>query len=63
MPHVPDLLQPEPLPLRQATADLYLTGDTQTLKGRSGPVSVGSLGLVDTKFCLSPLSISDRDGV
>ena len=63
MLHVPGLLQPEPLPLWQATADLYLTGDTQTLKGRSVPVSVGPLGLVDTRFCLSPLSIFDRYGV
>ena len=30
---LPGLLLPEPLPLRQATADPYLTGNTQTLKG------------------------------
>ena len=42
MPH-PGLLHPEPLALRQATADPYTSaGDTQTLKGRSGSVSVGS---------------------
>ena len=35
------LLQPEPLSPRKATAS---TGDTQTLKVRSGSVSVGSLG-------------------
>ena len=34
--------------------------DTQTLKGRSGSVSVGSLGPVCTRFCLSPPSISVR---
>ena len=38
--HDPGLLQPEPLPLRQATADLYLH---RRLKHRSGSVSVGSL--------------------
>ena len=40
-PCLPDLLQIEPLSPRQATAS---TGDAQTLKGRSGSVSVGSLG-------------------
>ena len=34
----------EPLPLRQATADRTSPEDTQTLKGRSGSVSVGSPG-------------------
>ena len=43
MPH-PGLLHPETLPLQQATADLYSAGDTETLNGRSGSVSVGSLG-------------------
>ena len=38
MPH-PGLLHPEPLPLWQAT------DDTQTLKGKSGSVSVGSPGV------------------
>ena len=38
--HDPGLLQPEPLPLRQATADPYLH---RRLKHRSGSVSVGSL--------------------
>ena len=38
----PGLWHPEPLSLWQATADLYLLRDTQTLKGRSGSVSVGS---------------------
>ena len=40
--HDPGLLQPEPLPLRQATADPYLH---RRLKHRSGSVSVGSQGL------------------
>ena len=47
MPH-PGLLHPEPLPLWQATANSYCqvsTGDTQTLKGKSGSVSVGSPGV------------------
>ena len=44
MPY-PGLLHPEPLPLQQATADLYSAGDTETLKGRSGSVSVGSPGV------------------
>ena len=38
MPHQ-GLLHPKPLPLWQATAD------TQTLKGKSGSVSVGSPGV------------------
>ena len=33
------------------------TGDTQTLKGRSGSVSVGSLGPSVHKFCLIPPSV------
>ena len=37
------------------------TGDTQTLKGRSGSLSVESPGM--HRFCLSPLSISGRYGV
>ena len=40
MPH-PSLLHPEPLPLRQATADPY---PTELLKHSSVSVSVGSLG-------------------
>ena len=38
------LLQPEPLSVQQITAGLASAGDTQTLKGRSASVSVGSLG-------------------
>ena len=45
MPCVPGLLQPEPLSLRQATADLYFGGrHSNTLKRTSGSVSLGSLG-------------------
>ena len=47
MPY-PGLLYPESLPPRQATADLYL--HTQTLKGRSGSVSVGSPGVHKVLF-------------
>ena len=49
MPHS-GLLYPEPLPLWQATADLSSTGDTQTLKGRSGSVSLGSPGVHKALF-------------
>ena len=38
-------------------------GDTQTLKGRSGSVSVGSLGPGVHKVSLSPLSVSGGNGV
>ena len=38
------------LPLQQATADHTSTGDTQTLKGRSGSVSVGSPGMHKVLF-------------
>ena len=41
MPH-PSLLHPEPL--LQSTLTHTSAGDTQTLKGKSGSVSVGSLG-------------------
>ena len=40
----PGLLHPEPLPLLRPLLTRTSTGDTQTLKGRSGSVSVGSLG-------------------
>ena len=50
----PGMLHPEPLPLWQATADLYLCRrHSKILKGRSGPVSLGSLGPGHTRFCLS----------
>ena len=50
----PRLLNPEPLSVRQATADLCLTGDTQTLKGRSGSVSVWSLAPCVNKVLFEP---------
>ena len=46
--------------LWQSTADPYLTGD---LKHSSVSVSVGSRGPGVHKVCLSPLSISGRNGV
>ena len=49
--HDPGLLQPEPLPLRQATADPYLH---RRLKHRSGSVSVGSLGPGTYKVLFEP---------
>ena len=49
--HDPGLLQPEPLPLRQATADPYLH---RRLKHRSGSVSVGSLGPGAQKVLFEP---------
>ena len=48
MPH-PGLLHPEPLPLRQATIDPS-AGNTQTLKGRPGSVSVVSPGVHKVLF-------------
>ena len=58
----PGLLHPEPLTLWQATADLYLsTGDTHTLNGRSGSVSVESPG--EHRFCLSRPNVSGGYGV
>ena len=44
MPY-PDLLHPEPLPLRRPLLTSTSAGDTQTLKGKSGSVSVGSPGV------------------
>ena len=61
MPYL-GLLHPEPLPLHQATADLYLsTGDTHTLNGRSGSVSVKSPG--EHRFCLNRAKVSGGYGV
>ena len=57
MPY-PGLLHPEPLPLRQATADLNPTGDAQT---QPVSVSVGSLGPGVHKVCLSPLSLAGME--
>ena len=59
----PGLLHTEPLPLWQATADLYLRRRHSTLKGRSGSVSVRSLGPGAHKICLSPPSVSGGYGV
>ena len=59
IPH-PVLLHPEPLPLKQATADPYLRR-RHSLKDRSDWVSVGLL--VCTRFCLRLLSISGGYGV
>ena len=56
MPY-PGLLHAEPLPLWQATADLFL------LRRHSNTVlaqSLGSLGPGAHNICLSPLSISGR---
>ena len=44
MPRLPGLLLLEPLSLQQATVTHASSGDTQTLKGRSGSVSCGVWG-------------------
>ena len=49
MPH-PSLLHPEPLPLWQATADLYLCRRPSDTQGRSGSVSVISSGVHKVLF-------------
>ena len=59
MPYL-DLLHPEPLPLQQTIADPDLHR-RQTLKGRSGSVSVESAGA--RKVLLSPPSVSGGYGV
>ena len=60
MPY-PSLPHPEPLPLRQSTADPV--PPQERLKHSFVPVSVGSLGPGVHKVCLSPLSVSGRNGV
>ena len=56
MPY-PDLLHPEPVPMKQSTADPHLhRRHSNTLLS----VSVGSLGPGAHKVCLSPLSVSGR---
>ena len=60
MPY-PSLLHPEPLPLWQSSADLV--PPQERLKHSFVPVSVGSLGPGVHKVCLSPLSVSGRNGV
>ena len=49
-----------PCPRGRPLLTLTSAGDTQTLKGRPGSVSVGSPGAY--RFCLSPLSVSVRYG-
>ena len=59
MPH-PSLLRPEPRPLRQATADRTSSGDAQT------QLWLGLCGISGSwcaQVCLSPLSVSGRNGV
>ena len=46
-----------PCPCGRSLLMCASAGDTQTLKGRSGSVSVGSLVLVHTRFCLSPPNV------
>ena len=53
-PCLPGLMQPEPLSLWQATADQYLHR-----RHSNAQSFLGLLVLMRTKFCLSPLSISD----
>ena len=58
------LLQPKPLSLRQATADLCLCRKHSTLKGRSGLVSCRFPASCSAQGCyLSPPSISGGYGV
>ena len=57
---IPSLLPPEPLPLHQSTAALYLL---QKCSNIVLPQSVGSLGPGVHKVCLSPLSVSGGYGV
>ena len=59
MPY-PSLLHPEPLSLRQATADLDLQ---EMLKPSSVSVSVGPPGPGAHQVGLSPLSVSGGSGV
>ena len=51
----PGLLHTESHPCDRPLLTCAATGDTQTLKGRSGSFSVGSLGPSAHRFCLSPL--------
>ena len=50
----PSLLQPEPLSPWQSLLTCASTGDTQTLKGSSGSVSMGSLGPSAHKILFEP---------
>ena len=59
MPY-PSLLHPEPLPLQQSTADLYFhRRHSNTVLSQS---LGGSLGPGVHNVCLSPLSVSGRNG-
>ena len=51
---LPCLLQPEPLSPWQSLLTCASIGDTQTLKGRCGSVSVGSLGPSAHKVLFEP---------
>ena len=61
---LPGLLQPEPLSLQQATADLCLCRRHSDIQ-RQVWLSLlwGPWVLVHTRFCLSPLSVSGMCGV
>ena len=52
-----------PFPCGRPLVICTSAGDTQTLKGRSGSVSVRSLGPGAHKICLSPPSVSGGYGV
>ena len=50
----PGLLHPEPLPLQQATIDLYLCRRHSNTQRQSGSISVGSLGPGAHKVLFEP---------
>ena len=52
-----------PCPCGRSLQTRASAGNTQTLKGRSGSISWGPWVLVNTRFCLSPPSLSGRYGV
>ena len=60
MLRLPILLQPEPLSPQQDSAARTSTGDTQTLKSRSGSVSLGSLGPGAHSDLFEPSKLSGR---
>ena len=59
--HTQDCCTQSPCPCSRPLLTCAYAGDTRTLKGRSGSVSVGSPGA--HRFCLSPLNFSGRYGV
>ena len=63
MPCPLGLLQPEPVPHGRTLLTHGSTGDTHTFKGSSGSISWGPWVLVNTRFCLSPPSLSGGYGV